>query len=161
MPVKAYQAATGTIIVEAEERKPERVVIYARVSSADQKGNLERQVARLKEFASSRGLIVSDIVTEIGSGLNGKRQKFIKLLKDPKVGTIIVEHRDRAMRFGFEHIEASLAASGRQIIVADETELKDDLIQDMIDVLTSFCARLYGKRSAKNKAKKALEAIGS
>jgi len=161
LPVKAYQAATGTIIVEAEERKPERVVIYARVSSADQKGDLERQVARLKEFASSRGLVVSDIITEIGSGLNGKRQKFIKLLKDPKVGTIIVEHRDRAMRFGFEYIEASLAASGRQIIVADETEFKDDLVQDMSDVLTSFCARLYRKRSAKNKAKKALEVIGS
>ena len=63
------------------------------------------------------------------------------------------------MRFGFEYVEAALVAQGRQIVVIDQSEVKDDLVQDMIEVLTSFCARLYGRRSAKNKAKKALEAI--
>jgi len=70
-----------------------------------------------------------------------------------------VEHRDRLMRFGYEYVESALKAQGRQLIVVDESELQDDLVQDMIEVLTSFCARLYGRRSAKNKAKKALAAI--
>lgn len=65
------------------------------------------------------------------------------------------------MRFGFEYVEAALCAQGRRIAVVDSGEVKDDLVQDMIEVLTSFCARLYGRRSAKNKAKKALEAIQS
>ena len=85
LPVKAYQTSTGTIIVEEQERKPNQVVIYARVCSADQKADLDRQVKRLKEFASSKGLVVSNVVIEIGSGLNGKRQKFIKLLRDPRI----------------------------------------------------------------------------
>ena len=70
-----------------------------------------------------------------------------------------VEHRDRLMRFGAEYVESALAAQGRKLIVVDPSEVKDDLVQDMIEVLTSFCARLYGRRSAKNKAKKAIEAI--
>ena len=63
------------------------------------------------------------------------------------------------MRFGAEYVESALAAQGRRLIVADKSELKDDLVQDMIEVLTSFCARLYGRRSAKNKAMKALDTI--
>jgi len=71
----------------------------------------------------------------------------------------VVEHRDRLARFGSEYIEASLQASGRRLIVVDQSELKDDLVQDMIDVLVWFCARLYGKPAAKNKAKKAMDVI--
>jgi predicted site-specific integrase-resolvase len=63
------------------------------------------------------------------------------------------------MRFGVEYVESSLSAQGRRVVVMDQTEMKDDLVQDMIEVLTSFCARLYGRRSARNKAKKALEAM--
>jgi predicted site-specific integrase-resolvase len=73
----------------------------------------------------------------------------------------VVAHRDRLMRFGFEYVESSLAAQGRRIVVMEQAEMKDDLVQDMIEVLTSFCARLYGRRSAKNKAKKALGVIQS
>jgi predicted site-specific integrase-resolvase len=58
-----------------------------------------------------------------------------------------------------KYVESALAAQGRRLVIADASELKDDLVQDMIEVLTSFCARLYGRRSAKNKAKKALEVI--
>ena len=97
-------------------------------------------------------------VIEIGSGLNGHRPRLLKLLADRKVTTIIVEHRDRLARFGSDYIEAALAASGRKLVVVDPGEMKNDLVQDMIDVLTSFCARLYGKRSARNKAIKAVEA---
>ena len=74
---------------------------------------------------------------------------------------MLVEHRDRLMRFGVEYVESTLGSQGRRIIVSNDNEVKDDLVQDMIEVLTSFCARLYGRRSAKNKAKKALAAIES
>jgi len=83
----------------------------------------------------------------------------MRLLSDPEVTTVIVEHRDRLARFGFEHIEAALMAQGRRIMVMEPGEVKDDLVQDMIEVLTSFCARLYGRRSAKNRVKRAMEAI--
>ena len=81
----------------------------------------------------------------------------MRLLSDPAVQTIVVEHRDRLARCS-ESIEAALAACGRKLVVVDETEMKDDLVQDMVDVLTWFCARLYGRRTAKNRAAKALAA---
>ena len=163
LPLPAEQLATGTIIVKEPEASyeagPSSVVLYARVSSSDQKQDLDRQLSRLVEVVTSKGLQVVKVIKKIGSGLNGKRTKLLTILRDPNVKTIVVEHKDRLARFGFEYLEALLSASGRRIIVVDETEMKDDLVQDMIDVLTSFCARLYGRRSAKNRAKKALKEI--
>lgn len=159
LPVAAEQTKTGTILIKEELLQPNAVAIYARVSSADQKNDLNGQVCRLVTYANQNGYVVSQTVTEIGSGLNGHRPKLIKLLTNQKIKFILVEHRDRLMRFGVEYVEATLAGQGRKLIVADDSELKDDLVQDMIEVLTSFCARLYGRRLAKNKAKKALETI--
>lgn len=162
LPVPAEKTPSGTILVRADEHKNStggKNVIYARVSGSDQKKDLDRQVKRLVEFANSQGYAVNETVEEVGSGLNGHRKKLIRLLSDPNIETIFVEHRDRLARFGFEYIEAALLAQNRKVIVMEDEELKDDLVQDMVEVLTSFCARLYGKRSAKNKAKKAVEAI--
>jgi len=163
LPVPADQLATGTIIVKEPEptyeTKPSSVVLYARVSSSDQKQDLDRQLSRLVEYATSKGYQVTGAIKEVGSGLNGKRTKLLRILRDANVKTIVIEHKDRLVRFGFEYIETVLNSSGRRVIVVDETEMKDDLVQDMIDVLTSFCARLYGKRSAKKRAKKALKEI--
>ena len=158
-PVPYEQTPSGTILVRDTHDEDGIVAIYARVSSSDQKGDLDRQIARLLEYANRQGWAVAQTVGEVGSDLNGHRPKLLKLLADPRVKTIVVEHRDRLMRFGFEYVEAALRAQGRRIAVVDSGEVKDDLVQDMIEVLTSFCARLYGRRSAKNKAKKALEAI--
>ena len=158
LPVAAEQLPTGTILVKETPPATEAVAIYARVSSADQRGNLDAQVARVLEFANRQGLPVVRTVTEIGSGLNGHRPKLLRLLADPTIRTVAVEHRDRLMRFGAEYVEAALAAQGRKLLVVDPEEMKDDLVQDMIEVLTSFCARLYGKRSARNRAKRALDA---
>ena len=97
-------------------------------------------------------------MTEVGSGLNRHRRKLLKLLADPKVSVVAVEHRDRLMRFGSEYVEAALAAQGRRLLVVDSEEVKDDLVRDMIEVLTSFCARLYGRRSARHRARKAVQA---
>jgi predicted site-specific integrase-resolvase len=160
LPVPARQLPTGTILVQPPGVEGVRgVALYARVSSNDQKTDLERQLARLVQHATESGLNVAKCVTEIGSGLNGHRPKLLKLLGDREISGIVVEHRDRLARFGAEYIEAAMTLSGRRLIVVDEDEMKDDLVQDMFDVLTSFCARLYGRRSAKNKAKRALEAV--
>lgn len=160
LPVPAEQLPTGTVIVHAgKDEHTGKAVLYARVSSMDQKQDLDRQVARLIDFAVSGNLVVVDVVKEVGSGLNGHRRGLIRLLRNPSFGTIVVEHRDRLTRFGFEYLEAALAAQGRSILVADPNEVKDDVVRDLHEVIVSMCARLYGKRAAKNKAKKALEVI--
>jgi predicted site-specific integrase-resolvase len=160
LPVSAKQLSTGTILVEDEPTPEKRgVALYARVSSADQRNDLDRQLARLVEFAAKEDLKVSKVIQEIGSGLNGRRPKLLSLLKDRQLSGIVVEHKDRLVRFGSEYLEALLESSGRRLMVMEKTEMKDDLVQDMIDVLTSFCARFYGRRSAKNRARKALREI--
>ncbi len=134
------------------------VVIYARVSSHDQRADLDRQVARLTAWTTEQELTVGQVVTEVGSGLNGKRPKLRRILSDPDAKVIVVEHRDRLARFGVEHLEAALSAQGRRIVVADPGETTDDLVRDMIEVLTSMCARLYGRRGARNRAMRAVTA---
>jgi len=159
LPVESIQLPTGTILVKVEPKKTNNIAIYARVSSSGQKQDLERQLGRLISYASKNNLTVVKSVSEIGSGLNGKRKKLLKLLRNKDIDGILVEHKDRLARFGVEYFDALLAASGRRLIVTNEEELKDDLVQDMVDLLTSMCARLYGRRSAKNKAKRAMKAI--
>ena len=158
MPVPVRQAASGTWIVEEAARAEGRVVAYCRVSSADQKQDLDRQVARVVTEAAGRGLPVGEVVTEIGSGVNGKRRKLHRVLSDPTAAVIVVEHKDRLARFGVEHLQAVLAASGRDLVILDPQETTDDLVWDMTDVLTSMCARLYGQRAAKNRAARAVAA---
>jgi putative resolvase len=88
--------------------------------------------------------------------MNGARSKVRRLLADPEVTTVVVEHRDRLGRMNTELVEAALSAHGRRLVVLDGGEVGDDLGRDMVEVLTSFCARLYGKRAARNRAEKAL-----
>ena len=158
LPCRVRQLETGTILVDEEDEKPSRLVLYGRVSSHDQKEDLERQLNRLRDWCASKGFIVFKEVTDIGSGLNGHRKNLLSVLSDKTVTHVAVEHKDRLARFGWEMVEACLNASGRTLLVMNETECKDDLVQDFIDVVTSMCARIYGRRSAKNRAKKAFEA---
>jgi predicted site-specific integrase-resolvase len=105
--------------------------------------------------------VVSKVVQEIASGLNDHRPKLAQLLTDPTIGTIVVEHRDRFCRFGSEYVQAALAAQGRELVVVDSAEVDEDLVRDMTEILTSMCARLYGKRAAENRAKRALAAAAT
>ena len=93
---------------------------------------------------------------EVGSGMNGARPRARRLLADPKVTTVAVEHRDRLGRMNVGLVEAALSAHGRRLVVLDLGEVDDDLMRDMTEVLTSFCARLHGRRSARNRAVKAV-----
>jgi len=159
LPVPAVRTPSGMILVEVPRRDgggEGRTVVYARVSSHDQLRDIDRQVARAVGWATGQGMEVSEVVTEVGSGMNGRRRKLSRLLADRTVATIVVEHRDRLARFGVENLEAALSAHGRRVAIVDDAELDDDLVRDMTEVLTSFCARLYGRRGARNRAEKAL-----
>jgi predicted site-specific integrase-resolvase len=147
------------IVPDSDTPVQHRVALYGRVSSSDQKSDLVRQMDRLRMFASARGYADVEAVSEIGSGLNGHRRKLLALLADPKIDVIVAEHRDRLARFGVEYIEAALSAHGRSIVFAEAGEQKLDLVQDFIDVVTSMCSRIYGRRAASNRAKAALAAI--
>lgn len=159
LPVSARQLPTGTILVAPPVAATDGVAVaYCRVSSSDQRADLERQAGRVAERCGERGIVLSATVTEVGSGLHAHRPKLRKLLADPSVTTIVVEHRDRLARFGVEHLEAALSASGRRIVVLDDAEINDDLVADMVEVLTSMCARLYGRRSARRRAEAGIRA---
>jgi putative resolvase len=159
MPVPARRLPSGTILVEApgsDDGLDGGAVLYARVSAHDQQAELDRQVTRLSGWATAQGVTVAEVVTEVGSGVNGRRPKLWRVLADPRAAMIVVEHRDRLARFGVEHLEAALSAQGRRLVVVDPGETSDDLVGDMIEVLTSFCARLYGRRGARNRALRAV-----
>jgi putative resolvase len=157
MPVPARRLPSGTILVDTLGSPPGgRVVLYARVATHDQRADLDRQIARLTAWATEQGVWVAAAVCEVGAGVNGKRPRLRRLLADPQATTIVVEHRDRLARFDVEHLEAALSAQGRKLMVVDPGETTEDLMRDMIDVLTSFCARLYGRRGARNRALRAI-----
>ena len=152
------QLPNGRYYVVVPPANEGRCVVYARVWSADQKEDLDRQVGRVVEWATQQGYRPDEVVKEIGSGLNGDRPRLRRLVADHTVGTIVVEHRERLSRFGFEYLEAALAGRGARILVVDEGELEDDLVRDVTEVMTSLCARLYGRRSARRRAERALRA---
>ena len=160
LPVPAQKV--GRLILVSPEaaaqaaREADGAGLYARVSSHDQKPDLDGQVARLSAWAAKAGLPVVRVEAEVGSGMNGSRAKVRRLLADPAVTVVVAEHRDRLGRMNTELVEAALSAHGRRLVVLDDSEVTDDLVRDMVEVLTSFCARLYGRRSARNRALKAL-----
>lgn len=157
MPVPVVQTPSGTwLVAEPAAESSGRVVAYCRVSSADQKADLDRQVSRVVQGATKIGLPVAEVVTEVASGLNGRRRKLSRVLSDPKATTIVVEHRDRLARFGVEHLEAVLSASGRRLVILESGETTSDLVGDITEVLTSMCARLYGQRAGKSRAARAV-----
>jgi len=158
LPVNAIQLDTGTILVNQDDCCDfEKIVLYSRVSTSQQKDDGIRQLERLRSFASSNGLVVYKEYLEIASGLNPNRKILNSILSNREITKIIVEHKDRLTRFGFELIQSSLKAQNREIIIINETECKDDLVKDVIDFLTSVCARLYSKRRLANKQKKIME----
>jgi predicted site-specific integrase-resolvase len=152
--IKASQLPTGTIIVTTEEILPQGVgvAIYTRVSSAENKSNLDSQGERLKAYCIAKGYQIKYIVKEVGSGVNDNRKKLIELLLKDDYSLIICEHKDRLTRVGFNYLKVLLNKQGKDIEVVNlAEERKDDLMQDFVAIITSFCARLYsiGRRTRK------------
>lgn len=153
---------TGRVRIIVNENKEKTVAIYSRVSSSENKDNLEKQKDRLISYCNAKGYKVAKVVTEIGSGLNDKRPKLEALLIDNTIDTIVVEHKDRLCRFGLNYIEKLLALTGREIEIVNNIEgEKEDLVQDFISIITSFCARIYGQRRTKRKTEKLIKELES
>jgi predicted site-specific integrase-resolvase len=157
------QMDTGTILVmgdEPEKQAATKVAVYARVSSAENKSNLDSQAERLVAYCAARGYPVAKVVKEVGSGINDSRPKFLALLADQSIGMIVVEHKDRATRFGFRYIETLLKAQGRTMEVVNQAENStEDLLADLSAIIYSFCARLYGQRRAKRQTEKIVQEL--
>lgn len=161
--IKGYQLPTGTVVITEDlqvQTKQEYNIIYARVSSSENKSNLDSQAKRLKDFAAAKGWIIHEVVKECASGLNDHRPKLEKLLRDNKATRLIVEHNDRLTRFGFNYIKILCDLVNCELVVINPAEdEKSDLIQDFISIITSFCARIYGQRRCKRKTEKIIEEL--
>ena len=163
--VKYERTSTNRVFIIIDDDnnikiKQPNVAIYARVSSAENKNNLDKQKDRLISYANAKGYKISKIVSEIGSGLNDQRPKLEKLLMDKSIDIIIVEHKDRLARFGTNYIEKLLSLDNRKIeVINPQMNEKDDLMQDFVSIITSFCARLYGKRRTKRQTEKLINEL--
>ena len=139
-------------------------VIYARVSTGNQKEDLQNQVAFLRQFCNAKGMIVDQCIEEYGSGLNYNRKKWNRLLEEvmeQKVKTIVVTHQDRFIRFGYDWFERFCEKFHTTIVIVNNEELspQEELVQDMISILHVFSCRLYGLRKYKNQIKRDEEIV--
>ena len=144
-----------------ESFNEKRAVLYARVSSSENRANLETQMERLKNYASAKGYRITGEVKEVGSGLNDKRKKLNSILENREnYDFIIVEHKDRLTRFGFNYLETFMKSHKKGIeVINDVSDNKEDLIQDFISIITSFCARIYGQRRSRRKTEKIIKEL--
>lgn len=162
LPVVKSETGRVFIDVEDDDVKPYKlnVCVYARVSSSENKDNLERQKERLISYCNAKGYKVSQVVTEIGSGLNDERKKLEKVLLDKSINLIVVEHKDRLARFGLNYIQKLLALDNRRIeIINPQSNDEDDLMQDFVSIITSFVSRLYGRRRSKRLTEKIIKEV--
>lgn len=156
----AFQDEFGRILLPENESKTPYVICYARVSSAENRKNLEAQAQRLIDYCAAKGYVIKECVQECASGLNDKRPKLERILKSNEVTRIVVEHKDRLTRFGFHYLETLLAQKGCAIEVINESANgKDDLMADFVAIITSFTARLYGLRRSKRKTEKIIKEL--
>ncbi len=164
--LEGHRLPTGTIVIhdsmptaDASAQTSGGMALFARVSSNDQKDDAQRQLQRLRDYVVARGYIVRAEVVEIASGLNDQRPKLTRLLADRQIGTTLVEHKNRLTRFGFLYIEKLLANQGRWIDVINQSDAQDEPVDDFVAVITSMAARIYGRRSSKQRVKVIREAI--
>lgn len=151
---------TYNSLLNIKENNEECVVIYCRVSSTINKSNLKTQKERVINYCNAKGYKVEKIIEEFGSGINDNRPKLINLLKNEKFTKIVVEHKDRLTRFGFNYIETLLNVYGKEIEVINNVDTdEEDLIQDFVSIITSYCARIYGKRRSKRKTEKLIKEL--
>lgn len=154
----AYKLPTGTIVVpDKQEHKEGVTAVYARVSSSENKPSLESQADRVCQFCSASGWTVDRVVAECGSGLNDTRPKLMKLLADKAVSRIVVEHKDRLTRFGFNYIQSLW--SGELVVINSAVTDESDLMQDFVSLVTSFTARLYGRRRSRRATEKLISEL--
>ena len=141
------------------ENDNRKTVIYARVSTRNQKDDLQNQVSFLRQFCNARGMIVDECIEDYGSGLNYNRKKWNELLDEvmeQKVKTIVITHKDRFIRFGYDWFEQFCMKYHTDILTVNNEELspQEELVQDIISILHVFSCRLYGLRKYKKQIEK-------
>lgn len=167
--INGIQLNTGTILLEhpnqaitTQNNTDIKVALYARVSSSQNKSNLISQSKRLEQYAIAKGYTIVKNVQEVASGLNDNRHKLNKLLTTDldTYDILLVEHKDRLTRFGFNHLELLLTKLNKKIEVINiTTEDEEDLVQDFVSIITSFCSRIYGQRRSKRNTEKLIEEL--
>lgn len=136
-------------------RPTKKTIAYARVSSADLKGDLERQKQVLELFCASRGWTF-EVLADLGSGMNYRKRGLLRLLNmlvDGEIERLVVTHKDRLLRFGAEMVFAICEMKNVEVVIINqgtETSFEEDLAEDVLEIITVFSARLYGSRSKKN-----------
>ena len=158
---------TGTMLVGVEdtdspavESNNIRVALYARVSGHDMKDNLVRQIERLTDYAIAKGYTITHSVTEIASGMNDTRPKFITLLNKTDYDVLLVEHKDRLTRFGFNYIDTLLRKQNMRVEVINEVDNdNENLMNDLISIIYSFSSRMYGKRRKTRKTEQIIKEL--
>ena len=118
---------------------------------------MESQADRLQKFCEAKGWIVNEVVKECASGLNDNRPKLSKILTERKATKLVIEHKDRLTRFGFNYIK--LLLTDCDIVIVNECETDQDLFEDFVSLVTSFCARIYGKRRTRRKTEQIINAL--
>jgi predicted site-specific integrase-resolvase len=145
-------------------KAPYRIIVYCRVSSSGQKDDLQSQVKAMEQFCLAQGTSITDLIQEIGGGLNFKRPKFLQIVQwaiQGEVQLLYVAHKDRLCRFGFELVEQIVQWSGGTVIVANAETLSphQELTQDLLSIIHCFSSRLYGLRKYKAKVKKIVDGV--
>lgn len=158
--LKGIQMPSGTILIDVEDlvmvdevKTNNRVVLYTRVSSSENKNNLNSQLERIRNYATAKGYNIIDEVMEVGGGLNDNRKKLTDLLiNSHKWDKIIVKHKDRFARFGLNYIKLLLKKEGKEIEIVNEVmNEREDIMQDFVSIVTCFSSKLYGLRRSKRK----------
>lgn len=155
MPCPWEQTPSGTILVHPEKPRAHKLptYVYARVSSHNKKDDLRRQRERCSSFCEVNGWEVCRVFSEVASGMNDNRKQLTKLMDQPP-GRLVVEYKDRLTRFGFNYLETLLTKLGWEVVVIHrDSQDVDDLMKDLVAIITSFCCRLYGLRRGHKKAK--------
>lgn len=160
----AKQFPSGTVVVEDEifsdPNSPTRACIYARVSSAQNKKNLDSQVERLRQFCNAKGYTISKVVKEVGSGINDHRRRLSEVLVNPNFDVLVVEHEDRLSRIGTNYISILLPLTNRRLEVVNQAEDDEsDIMQDFVSIVTSFCSRIYGLRRSRRKTEQIIREV--
>ena len=150
---------TGKVVVKLPDKKqpPTRTIVYCRVSSSQNKANLDTQAERVCAFCNAKGWVVNEVVKEVGSGLNDTRKGLLRIVTDPSVARVVVEHKDRLTRFGFNYLKSLF--HGEIVVINEAKEDRDDLMGDFVAIITSFCSRLYGLRMNKRRTEKLIEEL--
>lgn len=147
-------------IPEQEQKEDEKIVIYCRVSSTKNRKNLETQKERLINYCNAKGYQVYKVIEEFGSGINDSRPKLTKLLENLNFTKIVIEHKDKLTRMGFNYLNIYCKSHNKEIEIINNVDTdKEDIIQDFVSIITSYYTKIYGRRRSKRNTEQLIKEL--